>query len=156
KIPAGVGEGMQLSVNGKGNAARHGGVIGDLLVLIEAQNDPDFTRDGNDLIYNLNITIPTAVLGGEVEVPTVDSKVKIRIEAGTHAGKILRLRGKGIPDLNGYGRGDQLIVIDITVPSKITNDERKLFEQLAEKPSFKKAESVKNQNIFDRMHNFFR
>jgi molecular chaperone DnaJ len=96
------------------------------------------------------------VLGGEVEVPTVDSKVKIKIEAGTHAGKILRLRGKGIPDFNGYGRGDQLIVIDITVPSKITNDERKLFEQLAEKPSFKKAESVKNQNIFDRMHNFFR
>ena len=156
KIPAGVGEGMQLSVNGKGNAARHGGVNGDLLVLIEEQNDPDFTRDGNDLIYNLNITIPTAVLGGEVEVPTVDSKVKIKIEAGTHAGKILRLRGKGIPDLNGYGRGDQLIVIDITIPSKITNDERKLFEQLAEKPSFKKAESVKNQNIFDRMHNFFR
>lgn len=156
KIPAGVGEGMQLSVNGKGNAARHGGVNGDLLVLIEEQSDPNFTRDGNDILYNLNVTIPTAVLGGEIEVPTVDSRVKIKVEPGTHAGKILRLRGKGIPDVNGYGRGDQLIVIDITVPSKVSAEERKALEALAAMPDFRKAESVKNQNIFDRMRNFFR
>lgn len=156
KIPAGVGEGMQLSVNGKGNAARHGGVNGDLLVLIEEQPDANFTRDGNDIIYNLNITIPTAVLGGEIEVPTVDSRVKIKITPGTHAGKILRLRGKGVPDVNGYGTGDQLIVIDITVPSKVSAEERKIFEELAKKPEFSKAESVQNQNIFDRMRNFFR
>ena len=156
KIPAGVSEGMQLSVSGKGNAARHGGVNGDLLVLIEEDKDPVLIRDGNDLICNMNITIPTALLGGEIEVPTVDSKARIKIEPGTHAGKVLRLRGKGIPDINGYGNGDQLVVIDITVPSKLSSEEKKIVEQLSDKPSFKKAESTKNQNIFDRMHNFFR
>ena len=156
KIPAGVSEGMQLSVSGKGNAARRGGVNGDLLVLIDEEKDPALVRDGNDLICNMNITVPTALLGGEIEVPTVDSKAKIKIEPGTHAGKVLRLRGKGIPDINGYGSGDQLVVIDITVPSKLSAEEKKIVEQLADKPSFKKAESTKNQNIFDRMHNFFR
>ncbi len=156
KIPAGVSEGMQLSVSGKGNAARHGGVNGDLLVLIEEEKNQSLVRDGNDLICNMNITIPTALLGGEIEVPTVDSKAKIKVEPGTHAGKVLRLRGKGVPDINGYGQGDQLVVIDITVPSHLGSDEKKLVEQLAEKSSFKKAESTKNQNIFDRMHNFFR
>ena len=156
KIPAGVSEGMQLSVSGKGNAARHGGVNGDLLVLIEEEKDTVLVRDGNDLICNMNITIPTALLGGEIEVPTVDSKARIKIEPGTHAGKVLRLRGKGIPDINGYGQGDQLVVIDITVPSKLSAEEKKIVEQLADKPSFKKAESTKNQNICDRMHNFFR
>lgn len=156
KIPAGVSEGMQLSVSGKGNAARHGGVNGDLLVLIDEEKDPALVRDGNDLICNMNITVPTALLGGEIEVPTVDSKAKIKIEPGTHAGKVLRLRGKGIPDINGYGSGDQLVVIDITIPSKLSTEEKKIVEQLSDKPSFKKAESTKNQNIFDRMHNFFR
>lgn len=156
KIPAGVGEGMQLAVSGKGNAARHGGVNGDLLVLIEEERNPNFVRDGNDLIYNLNITVPTALLGGNIEVPTIDSMVKIKIDAGTHAGKVLRLKGKGIPDLNGYGHGDQLIVIDVVVPSKLTSEERKLVEKLAESPNFKKAEGAKGQNIFDRMQSFFR
>lgn len=86
----------------------------------------------------------------------MDSKARIKIEPGTHAGKVLRLRGKGIPDINGYGNGDQLVVIDITVPSKLSSEEKKIVEQLSDKPSFKKAESTKNQNIFDRMHNFFR
>ncbi|MBP3355985.1 MAG: molecular chaperone DnaJ [Rikenellaceae bacterium] len=156
KIPAGVGEGMQLSVSGKGNAARHGGVNGDLLVLIEEEKDPRLVRDGNDLIHNLNITVPTALLGGEVEVPTVEGKVKIKVEAGTHAGKVLRLRGKGLPDVNGYGRGDILVVIDVTVPSKLTSEEKRLVQQLAECPNFKKAAEVKDQNIFDRMQSFFR
>lgn len=156
KIPAGVGEGMQLSVSGKGNAARHGGVNGDLLVLIEEEKDPRLVRDGNDLIHNLNITVPTALLGGEVEVPTVEGKVKIKVEAGTHAGKVLRLRGKGLPDVNGYGRGDILVVIDVTIPSKLTSEEKRLVQQLAECPNFKKAAEVKDQNIFDRMQSFFR
>ncbi|MDE6507468.1 MAG: molecular chaperone DnaJ [Alistipes sp.] len=155
-IPAGVGEGMALTVTGKGNAARHGGINGDLLVLIEEIPDPELVRDGNDLIHNLNITVPMALLGGTVEVPTVDGRAKIKIAPGTHAGKVLRLGGKGIPDVNGYGRGDELVVVDITVPSKLNAEEKRLVEQLAAQPDFQKAESVKNQNIFERMKSFFR
>ena len=154
KIPAGVGEGMQLSVSGKGNAARHGGVNGDLLVLIQEEKHPDLERDGNDLIYNLGITIPTALTGGAVEIPTVDGRAKVKIEPGTQAGQVLRLKGKGIPDINGYGRGDILAVVDIVVPTHLTSAEKKLVEQLAESPSFTKAEK-KRQNIFDRMRSFF-
>lgn len=155
KIPAGVGEGMQLSVSGKGNAARHGGINGDLLVLIEEEPDKELVRDGNDLIYNLNITIPQATLGASVEVPTVEAKAKIKIEAGTQAGKVLRLRGKGIPDVNGYGRGDLLVVINIAVPTSLTSDEKKLLEQLSASPHFQKAEQSRDMNIFDRMRSFF-
>ncbi len=155
-IPAGVGEGMALTVTGKGNAARQGGVNGDLLVLIEEIPDPELIRDGNDLIHNLNITVTTALLGGTVEVPTVDGRAKIKIAPGTHAGKVLRLGGKGIPDVNGYGRGDELVVVDITIPAKLNAEEKRLVEQLAGMPDFQKAESVKNQNIFERMKSFFR
>ena len=156
RIPAGVGEGMVLTVAGKGNAARQGGVNGDLLVVIDEERNPELVRDGNDLIHNLNITVPTALLGGSVEIPTVDGRVKIKIDPGTHAGKVLRLRGKGLPDVNGYGTGDLLVVVDITVPAKLSAEEKRLVEQLAGQPSFVKAESVKNQNIFERMKNFFR
>lgn len=155
-IPAGVGEGMALTVTGKGNAARHGGINGDLQVLIEEIPHPELIRDGNDLIHNLNITVTMALLGGTVEVPTVDGRAKIKIAPGTHAGKVLRLGGKGIPDVNGYGRGDELVVVDITVPSKLSAEEKRLVEQLAQQPGFQKAESVKNQNIFERMKSFFR
>ena len=156
QIPAGVGEGMVLTVSGKGNAARHGGVNGDLQVLIEEEPDPELVRDGNDLIHNLNITVTTALLGGTVEVPTVGGRAKIKIAPGTHAGKVLRLAGKGLPEVNGYGRGDELIVVDITIPSKLSSEERRLVEQLAQQPGFQYAESVKNQNIFERMKSFFR
>ena len=156
KIPAGVGEGMVLTVSGKGNAARHGGVNGDLQVLIEEEPHPELLRDGNDLIHNLNITVTTALLGGTVEVPTVDGRAKIKIAPGTHAGKVLRLGGKGLPDVNGYGRGDELVVVDITIPDRLSKEERKLVEQLAEQPSFQRASSLKEQNIFERMKNFFR
>ena len=115
RIPAGVGDGMVLTVSGKGNAARHGGVNGDLQVVIEEERNPELLRDGNDLIHNLNITVPTALLGGSVEVPTVDGRARIKIAPGTPAGKVLRLAGKGLPDVNGYGRGDILVVVDVTV-----------------------------------------
>lgn len=98
----------------------------------------------------------TALLGGTVEVPTVDGRAKIKIAPGTHAGKVLRLAGKGLPEVNGYGRGDELIVVDITVPAKLTAEEKRIVEQLAGQPSFQRAESVRNQNIFERMKNFFR
>ncbi len=156
KIPAGVGEGMMLNVAGKGNAPAHGGVNGDLHVIIEEESQDELLRDGNDLIHNLNITIPIAVLGGTVEVPIIDGRAKIKVPAGTHAGKVLRLGGKGLPDVNGYGRGDILVVIDITIPEKISSDEKKIIEKLAKMPSFEKASSVKNQNIFERMKSFFR
>ena len=155
-VPAGVGEGMALTVSGKGNAARHGGINGDLIVVIEEERDAELLRDGNNLIHNLNITVATAILGGEVEVPTVEGKAKIKIAPGTHAGKVLRLRGKGLPDVNGYGRGDIMVVVDITIPTSLTSEEKKLVKELSEKPHFKEAESVENQNIFERMKNFFR
>lgn len=163
RIPAGIGEGMQLTVSGKGNAARHGGVNGDLLVLVEEERDPQLQRDGIDLLHNLNITIPTALIGGSVEVPTVDGKAKINIEPGTQAGKVLRLKGKGLPDINGYGTGDILVVIDIAVPPRLSPQEKKLVEELATKPAFAssaagsaKGGNDKTQNIFERMHSFFR
>ncbi|MDR0955072.1 MAG: molecular chaperone DnaJ [Rikenellaceae bacterium] len=156
KIPPGVGEGMQLTVAGKGNAARHGGVNGNLLVLIEEEDDPNFVRDGNDLIYNLNISIPQAVLGDSVEVPTVDAKAKIKIEPGTPTGKVLRLKGKGMPDINGYGKGDLLVIVNVYIPKSVSAEEKKLVEQLKEAKSFRPSAGKNEQNIFDRMRNFFR
>ena len=156
KVPAGVGEGMALTVSGKGHAARRGGVNGDLIVIIEEEPNAELVRDGNNLIHNLNITMPTAILGGDVEVPTIEGKAKIKIAPGTHAGKVLRLRGKGLPDVNGYGRGDIMVVVDITVPTSLTSEEKDLVKKLAEKPHFKEAETVENQNIFERMKSFFR
>ncbi len=124
-IPAGVVDGMQLSVSGKGNAARRGGVNGDLLVAIEEIEHPDLVRDGSDLLYNLFISFPDASLGTPVEIPTVDGRVKVRIEAGTQPGKILRLKGRGIPEVNGYGRGDILVKINVWVPKSLNKDEKK-------------------------------
>lgn len=156
-IPAGVGEGMQLSVSGKGNAARRGGVNGDLLVVIEEEYDPQLVRDGNDLLHSHRVPYSTAVLGGSIEVPTVDAKAKVKVAPGTRSGSVLRLRGKGIPDVNGRGKGDILVIVDIDVPSKVSADEKKLLEQLGESPSFRNVDNTKpEQNIFERMRNFFR
>lgn len=155
KIPAGVAEGMQMSVSGKGNAARRGGVNGDLLVLIEEEKDPELIRDGNDLIYNLYISFPDATLGAPVEVPTVDGKVKIKIEPGTQPGKVLRLRGKGLPDVNGYGRGDLLVSINVWVPKNLSKDEKAVVEKLGKSNSFAPAPDSSDKNFFERMRGFF-
>ncbi len=156
RIPAGVAEGMQLSVSGKGNAARRGGVNGDLLVVIEEEKNPELVRDGSDLLHNLKIPVTTAILGGEVEVPTIDSKARIKIAPGTQAGKVLRLKGKGLPELNGYGRGDILAIVDVIIPTKLTSEEKRLLEKLSDQPNFKKTDTPRGeQNIFDRMRNFF-
>ena len=155
RIPAGVGEGMQLSVSGKGNAARRGGVNGDLLVLIEEEPNLDLIRDGNDLIHNLFVSFPQAALGATVEVPTVDGKVKIKVDAGTQPGKILRLRGKGIPDVNGYGRGDLLVHINVWVPKKLNKEEEKFVEKMADSENFIPSPDANDKNIFERMKNFF-
>jgi molecular chaperone DnaJ len=154
-IPAGVAEGMQLSVSGKGNAPRRGGINGDLLVVIHEEEHPDLIREGNDLIYNLFLSFPDAVLGTTVEIPTVDGKVKIKVDAGTQSGKILRLRGKGIPEVNGYGKGDLLVNIQIWTPQAVTKDETKLLEKFKLSDSFVPKPDKKDRNLFERMRNYF-
>ena len=154
KIPAGVGQGMQLTVNGKGNAARHGGANGNLIVVIEEVKDPQLVRDGNDLIYNLNLSVPQAIMGGSVEIPTVDSKARIKIEAGTQAGKVLRLKGKGIPDVNGYGKGDLLVIVNVFIPKNVSSEEKTMLERLGASSNFKPSEGDKD-NIYERMKNYF-
>ena len=153
-IPAGVAEGMQLSVNGKGNAARHGGVNGDLLVVIEEEPHPELLRDENDLIYNLLITFPTAALGGSVEVPTIDGKVRVKIDAGTQPGKVLRLRNKGLPSVNGYGLGDLLVNVSVYVPEQLTSEEKKTLTGLENSPSFQPTKTIK-EKIFSRFLKMF-
>ncbi|MFP4556123.1 MAG: molecular chaperone DnaJ [Bacteroidales bacterium] len=155
KIPAGVAEGMQMSVSGKGNAARRGGVSGDLIVLIEEEKHPELIRDGNDLIYNLYLSFPDATLGVPVEIPTVDSKVKIKIEPGTQPGRVLRLRGKGVPDVNGYGKGDLLVTINVWMPKKLSKEEKALVEKLAKSENFKPNPDSTDKNFFERMRGFF-
>lgn len=138
-IPAGVAGGMQLTIPGKGNAAPRGGVPGDLLVLIEEEEHKDFVRQESDLIYNLLLDMPTAVLGGQVQIPTLTGDVKITITPGTQPGKVLRMRGKGLPRIDQYGRnygvGDLLINVGVYIPEKLSKDERKLIEQLQNSPN---------------------
>ena len=153
-IPAGVMEGMQLSVSGKGNAARRGGVNGDLLVLIEEEEHPELIRDGNDLVYNLLLSVPTAILGDSVEVPTVDGKVKVTIPPGTQPGKVLRLRGKGLPSVNSYGTGDLLVNISVYIPEHLTKEERTLVEKLAKLENIQPHESAA-KGFFSRVRNMF-
>lgn len=154
-IPAGVAKGMQMTVSGKGNAARRGGVNGDLLVVIDEDEHPDLIREGNDLIYNLFISIPDAILGTHVEVPTVDNNVKIKIDPGTQPGKILRLRGKGLPEVNGYGRGDLLVNVNVWIPKNLTREESKLIEKFRESGSFTPNPDKNDKGFFDRMRGYF-
>jgi molecular chaperone DnaJ len=154
-IPAGVGKGMQMTVSGKGNAARRGGVHGDLLVVIDEETHPDLIREGNDLIYNLFISFPDAVLGAQVEVPTIENNVKIKIEPGTQPGKILRLRGKGLPEVNGYGRGDLLVNVNVWIPKNITRDEARIIEKFKESGSFTPRPDKDDQGFFERMRGYF-
>ncbi|MCA1744516.1 MAG: molecular chaperone DnaJ [Bacteroidales bacterium] len=154
QIPAGVEEGMQLSVSGKGNAARRGGINGDLLILIQEEKHPELIRDGSDLIYNLSLSVPDAILGSAVEIPTVEGKVKVKIDAGTQPGKILRLKGKGLPDINGYRRGDLLVRINVYIPKDLPKEETRLVEKLKESEAFTPGEDA-GQNFFSRMKNMF-
>lgn len=154
-IPAGVGKGMQMTVSGKGNAARRGGVNGDLLVVIDEEEHSDLIREGNDLIYNLFISIPDAILGTHVEVPTVDNNVKIKIEAGTQPGKILRLRGKGLPEVNGYGKGDLLVNVNVWIPKSLGKEEIKTFEKFRESHSFTPNPDKDDKGFFERMKGYF-
>ena len=153
-IPAGVMEGMQLSMSGKGNAARRGGVNGDLLVLVEEEPHPELMRDENDLIYNLLLTVPMATLGGSVEVPTVEGKVKVTIAPGTQPGKVLRLRGKGLPSVNRYGTGDLLVNVGVYIPENLSKDEKALMEKLANSSNVKPNANA-SRDFFSRFRNMF-
>jgi molecular chaperone DnaJ len=153
-IPAGVMEGMQLSVSGKGNAARRGGINGDLLVVIEEEPHPELIRDENDLIYNLLLDITTVILGGSVEVPTVDGRVKVRIDPGTQPSKVLRLRGKGLPSVNRYGTGDLLVNIGVYIPENLSKEELKSIEKLQESPNIRPTASA-TKEFFRRFKHMF-
>ena len=154
-IPKGVAEGMQLTVSGRGNAARRGGISGDLLVVIEEEPHPELQRDGNDLIYSLFISFVDAALGTDIEVPTVDGKVKIKIEPGTQSGRILRLRSKGLPDVQGYGTGDLLVFVQVWIPTKLDKSERELLEKLRNSSNLKPSPTKEDKNFFERMKRMF-
>jgi len=154
-IPAGVAEGMQLSMQGKGNAAPRGGINGDLLIVIEEEEHPYLKREGNHLIYYLNIGFPDAALGTNVEIPTVDAKAKIKIDPGTQSGKVLRLKGKGLPDVNSYGRGDLLVEISIYTPTHLSAEEKKTLEDLKASKNFEPNPNKKEKGFFDRMKEYF-
>lgn len=154
-IPAGVSNGMQLSMTGKGNAGPMGGPAGDLIILIEEAEDPILKRDGNNIVYDLYINFADVALGTQVEVPTVDGKVKLKIETGTQAGKILRLRGKGLPELNTNYKGDQLIHINVWTPQKLNSEEREILEKLRTSENFTPKPNANDKGFFDRMKEFF-
>ena len=154
-IPAGVAKGMQMTLGGKGNAARRGGVNGDLLVVIDEDEHEELIREGNDLIYNLFISIPDAITGMQAEVPTVDSNVKIKIEPGTQPGRILRLRGKGLPEVNGYGRGDLLVNVNVWIPKNLSKEDLKIIEKLKDSESFVPKPDKNDKGFFERMRSYF-
>lgn len=155
KIPAGVSEGMQLSMSGKGNEAPGGGIAGDLLILVEETEDDKLKRDGNNIIYDLYLSFIDAALGTSMEVPTIEGKVKIKIDPGTQSGKILRLKGKGVRDINGYGKGDQLIYVNVWTPKNLTDEERSKLESLRSSENFIPNPGKSEKSFFDKMKEFF-
>ncbi|TDE16421.1 molecular chaperone DnaJ [Dyadobacter psychrotolerans] len=154
-IPGGVAEGMQLSMSGKGNVPSRGGVAGDLLIVIEEEEDAQLKRDGNNVVFDMHLSFIDAALGTSTEIPTIDGKARINVEAGTQAGKILRLKGKGIKDLNGYGKGDQLVHINVWTPQQLSTDERETLEALRHSPNFQPKPGKNEKGFFDKMKDFF-
>lgn len=154
-IPAGVGEGMQLTVSGKGNAAERGGIPGDLIIVIEEIQHEHLQRDGDHLIYDLYISFVDAALGVSVEIPTLEGKAKIKIEPGTQAGKVLRLKGKGVPQVNGYHRGDLLVNINVWTPQQLSTEEKKILEKFRESENFKPRPGKGDKSFFERMKEYF-
>ncbi len=154
-VPAGVAEGMQMKVGGKGSAPRRGGINGDLHVVFEEIEHPELIRDEEDLLYNLFISFPEAALGTSVEIPTIESKVKIKIAPGTQGGKVLRLRGKGLPTYGSYGKGDILVKVNVWVPTKLEKDEKRILEKLKNSDNFEPKPDKNEKSFFDRMKDIF-
>lgn len=156
KIPAGVEAGMQLTVQGEGHAAKNNGINGDLLVVIEEQAHPDLKREGNNLYYTKVISIPDAILGAEVDIPCLDGTYKIKVEPGTQSGEVVRLRGRGLPTVNGYGgTGDLYVKLAVWVPRKLDKEDKSAIEALRNKESFKPNPSKEDKSFFDRIKDLF-
>ncbi len=154
KIPAGVEEGMQMSIRNKGNAAAKNGIPGDLIVLIQEIEHPLLKRNENTLVYDHYLSIPDAILGTSADIPTIDGKVRIKIPQGTQAGKVFRLNGKGIPDVNNYRRGDQLVYINIWTPQNLTKDEKKAIEEMQKSNNFAPKPGSKEKGFFEKMKDY--
>ena len=154
-IPAGVADEMQLSLSGKGNAGLKGGPNGDLIITIEEIPHKYLERDGNNLLYDLNINIVDAAMGSSIEVPTIDGKAKVKIPAGTQSGKIFRLRGKGLPALQSYGKGDQLIQVNVWTPQKLNDEEKAMMDKLRNMPNFNPDPEKQEKGFFQRMKEMF-
>src|ERR1017187_1447799 len=154
-IPPGVADGMQLSLSGKGNAAEHGGIPGDLIIVIEEIEDAQLQRDGENLLFELFLSMADAALGCNLEIPTIDGKAKIKIDAGTQSGKMVRLKGKGLPPVNGYQKGDLMVNINIWTPQSLTNEEKAIMEKLRNSENFKPNPGKRDKGFFDRMRDIF-
>ncbi len=154
-IPAGVQEGMQLSVGGRGNAGERGGAPGDLIILVEEEQHPELHRDGLNVAYELYISFTDAVFGIQAEVPTIDGKAKIKIPAGTQSGKIFRLKGKGFPGVNSYEKGDQLIHVSVWTPQNVTAEEKTMLEKLNGSPNFQPKPDKNERSFFDKVREMF-
>src|SRR3984957_11718002 len=154
-IPAGVQDGMQLSVGGRGNAGERGGSPGDLIILIEEEQHPELHRDGLNVAFELHLSFTDAVFGIQVEVPTIDGKAKIKIPAGTQSGKIFRLKGKGFPGVNSYEKGDQLIHVNVWTPQHVTPEEKDLLEKLTDSPNFQPKPDKNERSFFDKVREMF-
>lgn len=154
-IPAGVQEGMQLSMNGKGNAGERGGMPGDLIIQIEEEQHAELQRDGLNVAYDLHISFPEAVFGTNIEVPTIDGRAKIKIPAGTQSGKIFRLRGKGFPEVQGYSKGDQLVYVNVWTPQNLSSEEKSMLEKMSNSSNFKPQPTKADKGFFDRVKEAF-
>jgi molecular chaperone DnaJ len=155
EIPAGVGEGMQLSLSGRGNAGERGGPPGDLIILIEEEQHKDLHRDGLNVAFELHITFPDACFGTSVEVPTIDGKARIKIPPGTQSGKIFRLKGKGFPGVNSYEKGDQLIYVNVWTPQQVTPEEKAMLDKMNASPNFKPQPEKSDKSFFDKVREMF-
>ena len=156
KIPAGVEAGMQLTLQGEGHAAKNNGINGDLLVVIEEYEHPDLKREGNNLYYTKVISVVDAMLGAEVNIPCLDGDYKIKVEPGTQSGEVVRLRGRGLPSVNGYGgTGDLYVKIAVWIPKRLNKEEKAIIESLREKESFKPNPSKEDKSFFDRLKDLF-
>ena len=156
KIPAGVEAGMQLTIQGEGHAAKNNGINGDLLVVIEEYDHPNLKREGNNLYYTKVISVVDAMLGTEVNIPCLDGDYKIKIDAGTQSGEVMRLKGRGLPSVNGYsGTGDLYVKIGVWIPKKLTKDEKTAIESLRDKESFKPNPTKEDKGFFERLKDLF-
>ena len=155
KIPAGVESGMQLTVHGEGHAAKNNGINGDLLVVIEEIEHPQFKREGTNLFHTAIISVTDAILGCEISVPCLDGTYKIKVEPGTQSGKVVRLRGKGLPALNGYGNGDLYVKLAVWIPKKLSKEEKAFFESARNSESFKPTPSKEDKSFFDKIKDLF-